>query len=303
MPEARAPRRELATVAVAATAFATSILVGCGDRESGAPLRVRSSCRLQNGAHAGNGALFPPGGGEVYLVSLFTLAEGVSQADLGDHVGDIRELLGSNGAEYVMDPIEAVGEIRNPALPATAVAFPGDWITIAVFPDRRALDVYCAQAEVNEAQAQWGTRLASEIRFVAQAEPILPGFPLFPVLGSVPFRPEPPAFLLINAIATGTDPETLERLNRFFGGAAPTVLGAGTMLFAPFGKVTDLVGHYGFDILFFTEWTDLASFEAVHSNPAFLEVAREYRNTSLTSFTDYQGRLALELGDAETRAR
>lgn len=128
-------------------------------------------------------------------------------------------------------------------------------------------------------------------------EPAQPGIPQFPLPGSVPFRSQPPAMLFLNAIGFRADPAVPENLNRFFGVAGPMLIERETIFFATMVNVRDLVATYAFDILFWGELRDRGAFDEIHTDPAFIEAALQFRNPSLRALSEEGARVATELSD------
>ncbi len=225
-----------------------------------------------------------------YVFSLVSATDDRGAADF--HAASTEVALAHQGRS-VAPPIRVLDELDNDALPSVTSPFPGDYTMLYAFESEA--DARAMFEDTADARAVLEGGGAEQIHVLMLSRPPVPGFPEFPLLDAAALREQPPAFLLMNGIQFADAPDVPANIGRFAAATAELQATAGTVFFATLETVEELQGAYPFQFFFLTEWTDRTTFDAVHSDPAFLEAALGFRNPSLGNFTEEEGRIAPEL--------
>jgi len=128
------------------------------------------------------------------------------------HDESATEALAKHGGRLVVAPIANLGPIENNATPDYLSRLPGNYISIAVFESKTALNEYLKVNPNGPASAD----VVADALVVAKIFKPMPLMQDMPVIGSVEHREEP-SFILLNGISMNSmlNPLTIIRMTRY----------------------------------------------------------------------------------------
>ncbi len=213
------------------------------------------------------------------IVSFMDLREGVSAQPFAEAWAEVSHLVRQEDGIPTLVRLE--GGLEN-AGSTDPLDLPADYLAITRFAGETEARAFLAAADGHESYTRLRGMIATEVSVLTTVPPGNQA----PVFSSEQTRPRP-AFLLVNPIDMQED-ERANRVLEYSAAAFPLVMDRGVRFTAPFTTVEVLRGTTGMDVLYITDWPDLATFHGVHSDPRWLEVV-PMRNEGVRALSDLRG--------------
>jgi hypothetical protein len=191
---------------------------------------------------------------------------------------DFSAQVDASGGTLAGPILQNAGRLPNDALPAGAIDLDASLVSVAHFPNIPAEQAFIAKLE-NQADVSFlatGRRMG-RLPFIGQTEPL-------DALSTV----EAPAFVLLNLIEQRPliNPVNASRMLAYMRRATPRLSEESVAFVSPILIDDVSVGDEATDLLFLTIWPDKPTFDRVHNDPGFVDLANRTRNRVFQSLTE-----------------
>ena len=233
----------------------------------------------------------------VYELNLFKLSETGNADSFFTHLEAYEATLNAFDGRLLSSPLLIEdGLLENSALPDTVSNLDFNYIAIAEHPTSESLQSFLNSDAIALLEASLAGVLSDRTQVIARSgrDDFASFIPLVEQasvpFGSVPFRSQPPAFLLFNAV--NVQPSDTPTLIGYVNESLALSLEAGTGITDPFIPLQVTKGEFNFSTFSLTEWASDAAFDSVHENENFVTNIVPVRNSVLGEFIEAKAVLA-----------
>jgi hypothetical protein len=191
---------------------------------------------------------------------------------------DFSAQIDASGGTLAGPILRNAGHLPNDALPAGTIDLGASLVSMAHFPNILAEQAFIAELESQPDVAFLARgRRMGRLPFIGQTEPL-------EALGTV----KAPAFVLLNLIDQRPliNPVNATRMLSYMRGATPRLSAESVAFVSPILINNVVVGDLATDLMFLTIWPDKQTFDRVHNDPGFVDLANRTRNRVFQSLTE-----------------
>ena len=227
----------------------------------------------------------------IYELNLFRSDAANGLSSIYNYYRSLSPILDVSGGRFLSVPLFVQdGLIENSALPSTVTNLEYNYITVTEYPNNVAFETIAGLPEVIQLEQELNSAFSARTQVLARSG--IDDFSAFlPILdtasvpfGSVPFRPQPPAFFLFNALSLepGGEPTLINYLSQ----STLLILEENTRITDPFIPLEVRRGDFPFSTFVFLEWESPTTFDNIHESPNFLNNVVPIRNSVLANFIE-----------------
>lgn len=187
------------------------------------------------------------------------------------------------GGSYAAAPLLNLGALHNPATPNGTTSFGDRLITFSTFETLSdQFKFIAATSKATTITAQYVAKPMDRFPMLSDIAP----------LSNVDQSTEP-AFTLVNGIKVQSllNPAAPIHMARYMSQNAPEIEKRGVKIISPLRITTMSKGDLKLDLIFLTLWPDQVTFDQLHENENFINLAAFARNRAFKSFTDDKARV------------